>query len=231
MLRPVDTDLWVAEHPLRLLGCNFGTRATVVRLRQDPAATGSEGVLWIHSPVPLEDGLAAELQALGPVRYLVAPNKVHHFWVAENAAAFPDAQLFLAPGLADKVPKLPPGETLGSRSPWSAELDELYCGEGWSFLNETVFLHKATQTLILTDLAFNLREPRGALERLVLKGLGAYDRLGPSRLAKVTLRERDKVRTAIDRMLAWDFERVILAHGEICEKGGRDQLREAYAFL
>lgn len=223
MLRELDPGLWVAEHPFRLAGARFGVRVTLVRL--------ADGGLWLHCPIPLGDGLREQIQAQGAVRYIVAPNKVHYLWLAENAEAFPDARLYLAPGLAEKRPALPGGEVLDeTTAPWSADLDQAFIG-GWSFLNETVFLHRASRTAILTDIAFNLRAPRTLLERISLGILGAYDRCGPSRLARVTMRDRVLVRHGLDRLLAWDFERVVLAHGDVVEGGGREILRRAYAFL
>jgi len=223
MLTALDEDIWVADRPLRLAGCAFGTRATVVRL--------ADGGLFLHCPVSLDDGLGAKIAALGRVRHIVAPNKMHYFWLRENAEAFPDATVHLAPGLAEKRKELPPGETLGEEpGPWSADLDELLVG-GVPPLEETVFLHRKTRTLILTDLAFNLRAPRPLFERVMLRALGAWDRFGPSRLARSFMRDKERLRADLDRILAWDFERVVLTHGEIVEKGGRDLVRESYAFV
>ena len=223
MLRRLDQGLWVAEHPLRLAGARFGARMTLVRL--------SDGGLWLHCPIPLGDGLRQQIQAQGAVRYIVAPNKLHYLWLAENATAFPDAGLYLAPGLADKRSDLPEGEVLDeTTAPWSADLDQAFIG-GWPFMNETVFLHRASRTAILTDIAFNLRPPRPLLERIWLGILGAYDHCGPSRLARLTMRDRKQVRSGLDRLLAWDFDRVVLAHGDLVERDGRDVLRQSYAFL
>lgn len=223
-LRSIDTDLWVAEQPLRLGPAQFGTRTTLVRL--------SDGGIWIHSPIALDEALRAEIEALGPVRYIVAPNKVHYFYVDENTRAFPGARLYLAPGLREKREELPAGQTLGEEAvaPWSEDLDQAFV-EGWAFANETAFLHRKTQTLILTDLVFNLRAPRPLGERIALSIMGAYDRFGPSRLARITMRDRKAVRRGIDRILEWDFERVLIAHGELVEKGGRELLRKSYSFL
>jgi hypothetical protein len=32
-------------------------------------------------------------------------------------------------------------------------------------------------------------------------------------------------------MLAWDFDRIVIAHGEVLESGGREALRAGYAWL
>ena len=111
----LHSDLWVAETPLRLLGLEVGARMTVVRL------PGSK--LLLHSPVATSDELVREVQALGSVAYLVAPNRLHHLFVADWKRACPDASIHVAPGLdskradlsiesvlADFDPENPPGE-------------------------------------------------------------------------------------------------------------------------
>ena len=38
-------------------------------------------------------------------------------------------------------------------------------------------------------------------------------------------------RAPVDRVLTWDFDRVIMAHGEVLESGGREAMRTAFAWL
>jgi len=45
------------------------------------------------------------------------------------------------------------------------------------------------------------------------------------------VRDRAAARRQVDRMLAWDIERIVLAHGDLVERNGREVLREAYAWL
>jgi hypothetical protein len=219
LLRALDEDLWVAERPYSLLG----VRTTVVRL--------SDGGLFVHCPIALGDGLQAELAALGPVRHLVAANKLHYFFLSENLAAFPGAELHLAPGLAEKRPKLPPGQLPGEGSPpWQADLDQRFVA-GWPFLNETLFCHRKSRTLLITDIAFNTRTVPSAPKRLLLRMLRAYGQFGPSLIARLSIKDRAALRRSIEAVLAWDFERITVTHGDVVEKHGRAVLREAYAFL
>jgi len=224
MLRQLDDDLWVYDHPLKLSGAEFGTRTTVVRL--------SDGGLFVHSAGPIASTPTDALLALGPVRCLVAPNRLHYFFVVENMAAFPEAELYLAPGLQQKRKELPAGEELGDEAPerWRADLAQHWT-RGSSFMEEVVFFHAASRTLLLTDLAFNFGRPEGLLTRLVLGATGAIERFGPSRLARFAMRDRAAMRKSIDRILEWDFDRVTLTHGAVLESGGREAMRAAYAFL
>jgi hypothetical protein len=61
---------------------------------------------------------------------------------------------------------------------------------------------------------------------------GAYGRFGPSRAFRyVMMKDARALRASIDRILAWDFERVTVAHGEVLESGGRAALRASFAWL
>ena len=88
-LQPVATNVWVIDFPLRVGGLHLGTRTTVVRL--------ASGGLWLHSPGPLQPELVTTLSALGPVQALVAPNALHHLYLAQNVRAFPQATVYVSP--------------------------------------------------------------------------------------------------------------------------------------
>lgn len=44
-------------------------------------------------------------------------------------------------------------------------------------------------------------------------------------------RNKAAARASLERILSWDFDRIILAHGHVVETGGKETLRSAYAFL
>ena len=87
-LKPVGEAIWIADGPLvrfHYLGMHlpFTTRMTLVRLR--------DGALWVHSPIALTPRLRLEVEALGPVRYLIAPNTFHYAFLIAWLTAYPDA--------------------------------------------------------------------------------------------------------------------------------------------
>lgn len=223
-LEQLDDDLWVARRPLRLVVGDVGARMTVVRL------PGRE--LLVHSPVPLDGATRAALDDLGRVRWIVGPCKVHHFSLAEYAAAYPDAALLAAPGLAEKRRDLRFAHVLHDdvTLPFDATLPRKTF-EGVPILNEVVFLHAPSRTLILTDLAFNL--PAGARNeaRLFHWLVGATGKFGPHRVVRLGIRDRAAAARSRDAILRWDFDRIIVSHGEVLASGGKDAFRRAFAFL
>ena len=223
-LRALAPDLWVAERPLKLPVGDIGARMTVIRL--------PDGGLFVHSPVRLDESTRRALDALGPVRAVVAPSKVHHLFVGDFASAYPDATFHGAPGLAEKRPALRIDAVLGDDPPpaWKGAIAQ-HVFRGATVLNEVVFLHPRSRTLVLTDLAFNVPADRTAGARLFYWLSGAAGRFGPHRAVRFMIRDRAAARASAETILRWDFDRVIVSHGEVLETGGRDRFAAAFAFL
>jgi hypothetical protein len=223
-LRRLAPDLWVAERPQRFYGLEVGTRMTVVRL--------DDGSLLLHAPVALSAGLCAELNALGPVRWVVAPNRMHHLYAGRVAETYPAARLWVAPGLPEKRPDLRCEGVLDDEAPapWRGQVDQTFF-RGRPLENEIAFFHRASRTLLLCDLAFNFRETTVLATRILMRLVRSYGRFGPTTLDPLLIRDRAAARASLERILAWDFDRVVVAHGDVLETGGRALLREGYAWL
>ena len=223
-LVPLAENLWVAERPQKFYGLPVGTRMTVVRL--------SGGRLLLHSPVVLDAALRAELDGLGRVRYVVAPNRVHHLYAGDVAKAYPESRLWIGPGLEQKRPDLEYVAILGDESPeeWRAEIAQTFF-RGRPFENEIVFLHRPSRTLILCDLAFNIGPHDAVITQWLMWLIGSYGRFGPTKLDPLLIRDRAAARKSLERILDWDFDRIVIPHGAILETGGREALARGYRWL
>jgi hypothetical protein len=224
LLEPLAPDLWVARRPLPIAVGDVGARMTVLR--------SPDGSLLLHSPVRLDAALEGALRELGRVRWLVGPNKVHHLFLGDWVKAFPGALLCGAPGLAEKRRDLAFHHVLGAANPpgWPASV-ELALVEGAPTLNEVALLHAPSRTLVLTDLVFNVPKDGPNRARLFHWLVGATGRFGTHRLIRLAIRDGNATRRSLDRILAWDFERVVMSHGEVLETGGRHALERAFAYL
>jgi hypothetical protein len=223
-LRALDRNLWVVERPQRFYGLEVGTRMTVIRL--------AGGSLLLHSPVVLDGGLRAELDTIGRVRFVVAPNRVHHLYAGRVADAYPEARLWVGPGVERKRPDLVFVAVLGDEAPaeWRGQVDQVFF-RGRPYENEVVFFHRESRTLVLCDLAFNFGPRAARPTRWLMRLLRSYGRFGPSTLDPWLIRDRVAARASLERILAWDFDRVVVAHGEVLDAGGRDALRHGYRWL
>ena len=222
-MRQIDTDVWVAESPLRFFGLEVGARMTAVRLEG--------GALLLHSPIRPTEELVAWVRALGPVACLVAPNRFHHLFIGDWQREFPEASIYVAPGLETKRSDLSIAGVLGDHpeESWALSLDQVVLA-GVPMMNEVAFFHRASGTLIATDLAFNIGPESSALTRTAFHCMGCYGRLAPTPVERLLVRDRSAFRGALRRVMDWPFERIIVAHGSVSESGGRESLRKGYAW-
>lgn len=222
MLRPLDENLWVIDLPFKMPGgIQIGTRTTVIRL--------GDGSIFLHCPGPIETSDLEEIEKLGDVRHVVAANLFHHLYVEPTLARYASASLHAPTGFEKKIPNLP-YETLTTDAPaaWANDLDQLAI-EGAPNLNEIVFVHRASRTLLLTDLCFNMRHSDSWITRTVMRVMGGYGHFGPSRLARSFMKDKQAVKACVEQVLECGFDRVVVTHGDVLETGGRETLREAFA--
>lgn len=197
---------------------------TVVRL--------PDSRLLLHSPIAATAERVREVKALGPVAYLVAPNRFHHLFISDWQQACPDARVYAAPGVETKRADLAIDGVLGDEPEpgWQGVLDQVFLA-GFPFANEIVFFHRPSATLIASDLAFNIGPGSRPLTRLAFRVVGAYGRLAPTLIERLLVNDRTAFRQALERVLDWPFEHVVVAHGAVSAEGGREDLVRGYAWL
>ena len=231
MIRQIDRNLWVTEQPLRFLGLEVGTRMTVVKL--------SDNSLVLISPIKIDSEIEQQLNTLGIVRYLISPNLFHYLYLARCQQIYPQAQTIAPPGLAAKQPNLKIDRVFTrDKIEFNSELEFLRF-EGFRVLippkvktiNEIVFYHPASKTLIITDTAFNFDRTFPLTTQLAARVLGSYGKLKPYWLDKIASQDKQKLKKSIDKILTWDFQRVIMAHGTIVENNAKEQLTAGYQWL
>ena len=220
MLQKIDANLWEISRPIKMPGLRMDHRMTVVRL-------GSGGLL-LHSPVSFDTALAKALAELGPVEHLVAPSRYHDMYWTEWFREYPVAEFFCAPGVKGEHPELRFQHVLGSESApsWAGELETCLI-RGIPKINEVAFFHKATRTLIVADLVFNLSTDQNILAKLFLKLNGIYGRVGCSRFFRAFIKDRAAFDRSIDEIFEWDFDRLVPGHGPVVERNGRVVLKQA----
>jgi hypothetical protein len=216
-------EIWVAEGPVvRYHGFPYPTRMAILRLR--------DGGLFLWSPIAATPELRAEVDALGPVRCLVAPNKLHHLFLAEWKAAYPEARIYAPPGLVRHRRDLAFDEELTERAPpaWAEEIGQAFV-RGSFALTEAVFFHRASRTALITDLIQQFPEDwfrnwRGWVAKCA--GIVA-PRAGTPIDLRMTFLHRKAARQSVNHILDWRPERLILAHGPLVERDAAGFIRSA----
>lgn len=233
VLKPIAEDIWLVDGPEIRFGyaglkLPFPTRMTVVRL--------PGGDLWLHSPTRPSDELVQRLGRLGRVRFLIAPNTLHYWWIPEWQALFPRAEVYGAPGLKHAAKReLFIQHVLSGDPPpaWDGPLAQVLV-QG-PMLAEVVFFHRPSRTLILTDLIenFEVKRARAWWLRLILRASGAADPDGkaPIDMQLSFLRRRRSVKAAVETMIAWNPERLIMAHGRWYPRDATAELKRAFRWV
>jgi hypothetical protein len=232
-LKPVCDDVWIVDGPVIRFGMPwpkmpFPTRMTIVRI--------AEGDLFLHSPTPLTGDLRAEIERVGRPRWIIGPNRIHYWWVPEWKGAFPDAEVWLAPRIEEQAAGRIDFEWRAlagaGNYPWDAEIATLPVAG--SYMTEFVFFHRPSRTLVLTDLIENFEPHRaGWLQSWLTRLGGVQDPHGsmPRDMRFTFARRKPQLKAAIETMIAWRPERVILAHGRWYDANGADELRRAFRWL
>jgi hypothetical protein len=228
MLRNIDKNIWVAEQPLKYFGLSVGTRMTVIALANQE--------LVVISPIKVNDTIVNQLNDIGNVRHIIAPNLYHYLFAANFKALYPQAIFWATPGLEIKKPELLIDKVINTNK--QNLLNGIDCLlfdgfktlslAGFDSLNECVFLHTESKTLILTDTAFHFDDSFPLITQFAARLIGGYKTLSPSLLEKIATEDKEKVKQAVQKVLTWDFDRVIMAHGSIIENGGKEKFKQGY---
>lgn len=235
-LKPVAPDIWIVDGPEIRMATPFGgipmtTRMTIVRLR--------DGALWCHSPIAPDAGLFAGIDALGPMRHLVSPNMLHYAYVAAWRERYPDATAWASPGVRKRAAAQQIAVRFDADLPdaapeaWAADIDQLRF-RGSRVLEEFVFFHRSSATLVLADLIENFERDKLRCGMRWLARLGGVldpDGKVPLDFRLTWIGRKRVARECFARVMSWHPRRVVLAHGRWYPDHGEAELRRAFRWV
>ncbi|MDH5230761.1 MAG: DUF4336 domain-containing protein [Gammaproteobacteria bacterium] len=228
LLKPLAEDLWLYEPGcVDFYSMVYSTRMTVLRL--------ANGRLWIHSPERILPGLSDELLSLGEPRYLISPNKLHHLFLNDWCGQWPNATTYAAPGLRQKRKDIEFYAELDDQAEpeWAGEIDQLIFKGSWA-MQELVFFHRASASLILTDLIENFSPDHfKAWRKPIAQWAGIVSPYGKTpidwRLSFIG--RKSMARQCLQQIMEWPFERIILSHGECILENPKAFLEQSFSWL
>ena len=211
--------IWIKEYPVHFAGTRFNSRMTIVRL--------SNGNIFIHSPCEIDDRTRNAIEALGKVECIVAPGSYHYLHVASAQRAFPEAETFICPGIERKDPAIEFDWLLGDRPDrrWEADFEQVLV-RGNKFIWEVAFYHKISRTLILVDLIENITDATEDVNwtlKLWWKAVfHMWSNPKPAPEYQLGWKDKKAASRSLQKILNWDFERIIISHGDLIEKNARE---------
>lgn len=208
----------------------FPCRMSIIKL---------DGGLLVYSPFPPIPEVISQVQALGSVRWIVAPNSLHWLWAGPFAKAIREAggevTLLAAPGLETKPEVLASGVVWDGYLPRAAPREwdgVVHCVHirGIPLVEEVVLVHAPSRTLFGCELAFNFQKGDPKLDTSWPMDR-YFDCMEGYRCACVTrtfkyLSDAHAVVSSIEEVLQHDFDRYVPAHGAVIETGAQAALRE-----
>ena len=227
MLQPNGPDIWLIDGPqiVAAAGFHYPTRMVVVRL--------AEGGLWLWSPVRLTPAILEAVETLGPVRHIVAPNRLHHMALTDWAHFCPEAHLHAAPGLRAKRWDIVFSDDLCAMPPpdWAGQIDQVIFPN--AIADEVVFFHRESGTVLVTDLMQQM--PRGWFRgwRRLLAWMDLMTGREPQvpRKFRLTTRDKPAARAAVAEIKRWPATQVVMAHGTPVTEDPHGVLTRAFAWL
>ncbi len=209
---------------------SYTHRAVVIRLNDDS--------LFILSPIQFTPDIRADIDQLGVVKYVVSPNHLHHLYMGDWSRAYPDAKLYASPRLASKRKDLTFYKTLSTDTPepeWSGQIDQCIFGSGNGWFDEIVFFHRASRTVVFTDMIMDFNEAIfSSISRVTTQWNQMY-RHTPRGAQLAHIFDRASLRDSLKTVRAWEPEYAIVAHSPwLCVEGKKqvvDLLDSAFDWL
>ena len=222
----INDQIWILEYPVRFGGMDLFGRTTIIKL--------SNGELIIHDPCRIDDTIKKQIDDLGEVKFIIAPGNFHHLFVTDFQQQYPEAETFICPGLERKRPDIRFDWVLGNKpdARWEDTLDQVLI-QGTRIIWEVAFFHKPSQTLILVDLLENIGDDYQHQAGLYLRfwwklifRMWNNPKAAPE--YQMGWGNKNIVKIGLHKILSWNAERVILAHGENIESNVNNILRTAW---
>jgi hypothetical protein len=218
----VPDSIWVTERPIWFSGVRLRSRTTVVRLPGD--------ALWVHSPCTPTDEVCAALDTLGEVRWIVVPNRFHHLQTPATAARYPNALVVGPKSAESRNPRVT--LTMGTDDAALRSTPELIPIQlrGVPFLDETVFFHPISGSLIAADLLMSACARDHWTWRIAARIWGRYGKVGTPPDVRWKTRASTAVAESIAQMRALPLQRILVAHADPITDRPVEQLAEAWNF-
>lgn len=214
-MQQLTDDLWLLRYPLSLLGTQIGRNVTLIRMRS--------GEIVIHSTAPFTASEVELIRALGHPAMLVDATLFHDTFAEQGRAAFPEVPYAAPDGFVGRTTAI---SSLAANWPDDFGVLEL---AGMPKVREHAVLHRPSRTMIVADLVFNFGPTATVWTRNFFRWAGGVREFpGMTRLFRSFIRDRDAFRASVEQLLAWDFDRLIVAHGDVVETNAKVALSRAF---
>lgn len=232
-LKEIDDNIWIVDGDeikmdVFVFRIPFTTRMTIIKFGTNK--------LWIHSPIAFSEELNDKIKMLGEVAHIIAPNKFHYSYILEWHKQYPNAKIWFAKGV-DK--KIQPCDTINFefleervQTEWLEEI--LFIPfRGSVMMEEVVFFHKKSSTVIFTDLIENIepKDPSIIFSLLLEVGDNKYPKARTPRDLRASFLDKKVALSCYQKIKNWNPSKIIFSHGKIILEDGHNALRRSFFWL
>ncbi|MED7819720.1 MULTISPECIES: DUF4336 domain-containing protein [unclassified Francisella] len=204
----IENKIWIIEYPIKYSGVKFSSRTTLVKL--------DDGSILIHSPCKIDEKLKKEILKLGEVSYIFAPGNFHHLYISSAQEAFPNSKTYICEGIEKKQPNLKYEGILTEKTLLNEFKQQPILGS--KIMNEVVLLHKETKTLIVVDIIENIgskTKNTGFGIKIWWLIFRMWNKAKPAPEYQLGWKDKKLAAQSLQTILEWDFDKIILAHGDL----------------
>ncbi|API86968.1 DUF4336 domain-containing protein [Francisella uliginis] len=210
----IENKIWIIEYPIKYSGVKFSSRTTLIKL--------DDGSVLIHSPCEIDEKLKQEILKLGDVSYIFAPGNFHHLYIDSAQKAFPNAKTYICKGIEKKQPNLKYDGILTEETLLSEFKQQPILGS--KIMNEVVLLHKETKTLIVVDIIENIGNKTqniGFGIKIWWLIFRMWNKAKPAPEYQLGWKDKKLAAQSLQNILEWDFDKIILAHGNLITQNAK----------
>jgi len=252
-IRELNSSITTFSLPFLRAGAEVGVRMSAIKVNNNE--------LVLYNPTLLDEQTKTKLQSLGTVKYVVAPNLVHHVFLDPYHVAYPEAKIIGPEGLPEKhkdktpfnVEMKDPKTDYNSTIGWGSDMDYIYFPD---FAQKEIMLfHHPTKTLFVADMFYSLpateaytnvsdksRQPINAEKKgFGSIGLGVQNavdhHLGPEgflgkALNWIANKVTDDFKAGMKKLFNdWKPTVIVMEHGDVIEKEAEEKLKHAYSWV
>jgi hypothetical protein len=222
MLEPISDNIWSVPSPLAVFGfIQLNTRMTIIRMK--------DGRLFIHSPIPWSTELDTMVSELGEVAYIVAPSCFHHLFVGDWKVHHPNALMCGPKGLLKKRQDLQfdVEMTPDSSFPWASDI-QTFSLAGMPIVQEYLFFHKDSRTLVVTDFMFYMPSSTGFTSFYAWIN-GVKSTLATPILFKSAVKDKPAFLQSLQPLKDLPVSNISLCHHHIIQEDAAEHLLAALA--
>ncbi len=192
----------------------------------------ADGGLVVHAPMACDDATMEQIEALGPVAYILIPNGLHRLDAPNFRKRYPDAKLLCPIGSKKRIEEVVAVDGTYEDFPADDSVTIQYL-DGMNRLEGVLFVTSGAETsIVFNDCLFNMPHGKG-FGGFVIRLMGSSGGPKVTRIMRMmAIKDKKALRTQLESLAdTTGLCRLIPGHGDVIEEGAAGILRQVASTL